>query len=81
MLPSSIISVENVILKVDFIFNFFLNAGQSGGNNNQQTEAIELVPTVDSVRYSFLTVLLTLYKNPILLTGWLSVINMLRFLT
>ncbi|XP_063728306.1 dynein axonemal heavy chain 6-like isoform X2 [Symsagittifera roscoffensis] len=43
--------------------------GQSGGNNNQQTEAIELVPTVDSVRYSFLTVLLTLYKNPILLTG------------
>ncbi|XP_075255484.1 dynein axonemal heavy chain 6-like isoform X3 [Convolutriloba macropyga] len=50
--------------------------GQSGGSggggsssNQSHSESIQLVPTVDSVRYSFLTVLLTLYKNPVILTG------------
>ena len=44
--------------------------GLSSDTQKQNTnQSGNLVPTVDTVRYSFLTSLLVLNKNPVLLTG------------
>ena len=39
------------------------------GEQQQRVKDQEIVPTVDTVRYSFLSSLLLLSKNPVLLTG------------
>eukprot|EP00079_Xenopus_tropicalis_P035681 XP_017949452.1 PREDICTED: dynein heavy chain 14, axonemal [Xenopus tropicalis] len=52
------------LLHSDFMLPDTLRAGESGGGAVR-----EFVPTVDSLRYSFLTSLLLLHKQPVLLTG------------
>lgn len=43
--------------------------GVSGGHKKKREEA-EITPTVDLIRFSFLSGLLLLHKHPVLLTGW-----------
>ena len=43
--------------------------GVSGGQQTTKTNDQSIVTTVDTVRYSFLTALLLLNQNPVLLTG------------
>ncbi|XP_071996145.1 dynein axonemal heavy chain 14 isoform X2 [Engystomops pustulosus] len=54
-------STESVILKESMLFSEQLKA--RGGAVH------EFIPTVDSLRYSFLTSLLLLHRHPVLLTG------------
>ena len=49
------------------------NLGVGGENKeDKNTQESDIVTTVDTVRYSFLTSLLLLNKNPVLLTGKFS---------
>ena len=43
--------------------------GVSSEQQHRQNQEAQIVPTVDTVRYTFLTSLLLLSKNPVLLTG------------
>ncbi|OCT79469.1 dynein heavy chain 14, axonemal [Xenopus laevis] len=52
------------LLHADFSLSDTLKASDSGGGALH-----EFIPTVDSVRYSFLTSLLLLHKQPVLITG------------
>ena len=66
---ASSVFINNVSLLKGAVITIGESMGVSPGESQSKNQDGDIVPTVDTVRYSFLAALLLLNKNPLLITG------------
>ena len=69
MFPWRLLSQAAFLVVYIVLFGFVGDLHSSHADAQKTLLSNEIVPTVDSVRYSFLMALLLLDKHPVLLTG------------